>query len=232
MNESHDLPSEFLNKEYAHSYMEDFLNASIATQIKVLREQQGWSKADLAARAEMPCHQVTAMENVNYSSWSLRALRKLAKAFDLRLKIAFETFSSGIMEVDRFGRTAFQRSPRTSDLAVNYEDPEPPKLEATVSEWLASRSDQIRGDTERLDDLYSIHLPVRTYDVLKIEALQPSVAGNRSSGLSTDAVTFAENRIAGVQQGTFSQHQTATSAIAGSARTISHQATYVAASQR
>lgn len=35
------LKHEFADEEYRHSYAESFLNSSIATQIKVLREQNG-----------------------------------------------------------------------------------------------------------------------------------------------------------------------------------------------
>ena len=44
------LKHEFADEEYRHSYAESFLNSSIATQIKVLREQRKWRQADLARK--------------------------------------------------------------------------------------------------------------------------------------------------------------------------------------
>ncbi len=111
------LYSEFLDEEYAHSYMEETLNAYIATQIKVLREQRGWTQADLAERAEMKQARISVLENVDYSSWSINTLRRLARAFDLRLKVSFETFSSGVTEIGLFGRRALERVGRVADLS-------------------------------------------------------------------------------------------------------------------
>ena len=36
------------DKEYRHGYADENLNATIATQIKVLREQREWKQEDLA----------------------------------------------------------------------------------------------------------------------------------------------------------------------------------------
>jgi len=43
----------FKDKEYRHGYVDDFLNTSIATQIKVLRERRDWSQEELADKAGM-----------------------------------------------------------------------------------------------------------------------------------------------------------------------------------
>ena len=96
----------FKSKEYRHAYVDEFLNVSIATQIKVLREQRGreWSQKDLADKVGMKQPRISVMENVNYSSWSINTLRKLAKAFDLTLRVSFESFGERIKEIDQFNR--------------------------------------------------------------------------------------------------------------------------------
>jgi transcriptional regulator with XRE-family HTH domain len=88
------LKRDFKDPEYRHIYDEGFLNSSLATQLKVLREERGWTQAALAEQAGMNQSRVSELEDVNFNSWTIRTLRKLARAFDLRLKISFEEFGT------------------------------------------------------------------------------------------------------------------------------------------
>lgn len=103
--------NEFQDKETRHIYLEDFQNSYIATQIKVLREQRGWTQAELAEKAGMKQERISVLEDVNYSSWTLSALRRLARAFDLRIKLAFEDFDSFLKEFTTFNRKELERKP-------------------------------------------------------------------------------------------------------------------------
>lgn len=103
------LKQGFKNKDYRHGYADEFLNSSIATQIKVLREQHGWSQKELAKHAQMKQPRISVMENVNYSSWSINILRKLAEAFDLTLCVSFESFGKRLADIERFSREALER---------------------------------------------------------------------------------------------------------------------------
>jgi transcriptional regulator with XRE-family HTH domain len=98
------LKQEFVDKIYRHSYAEEFLNSSIATQIKVLREQRKWRQADLAVAAEMKQSVISRLENVNYSSWSIKSLQKLAEAFDVVLTVKFERFRNLVLDAQDFSR--------------------------------------------------------------------------------------------------------------------------------
>jgi len=96
------------DKEYRHAYADERLNAMIATQIKVLREQRGWRQEDLAEEAEMHQPMISRYENVNYSSWSIKTLKQLAFAFDVVLQVKFESFGEMAGAVDRFSRESLQ----------------------------------------------------------------------------------------------------------------------------
>jgi transcriptional regulator with XRE-family HTH domain len=98
------LKQEFVDKIYRHSYAEEFLNSSIATQIKVLREQRKWRQSDLAVAAEMKQSVISRLENVNYSSWSITSLKKLAEAFDVVLTVKFERFKDLVLDAQDFSR--------------------------------------------------------------------------------------------------------------------------------
>jgi transcriptional regulator with XRE-family HTH domain len=108
---------EFQDKETRHIYVDEFLNAKIATQIKALREQRGWTQAELAEKASMKQERISVLEDVNYSAWTLNVLRRLAEAFDLRISLTFEDFGSFLSEFADFGRTALERKSFKDDPA-------------------------------------------------------------------------------------------------------------------
>lgn len=97
------------DKEYRHGYVDEFLNAYIATQIKVLREQRNLTQQQLAELAGMKQERISVLENVNYSSWSLSTLRRIAEAYDLTLNVSFEDFGKRLRDIDRFGRESLER---------------------------------------------------------------------------------------------------------------------------
>lgn len=110
---------EFKDHEFAHAYFDEFLNTYIATQLKVLREQRNLKQEELAEVAGMAQGRISIMENVNYSSWTVNTLRRLAKALGVRLKVSFETFSSGLVEMRSFNAKNLMRSSLKEELE-NY----------------------------------------------------------------------------------------------------------------
>lgn len=110
------LASEFKDKEYAHAYLEEFSNMEIAAQIKALREQRGLTQKQLAELAGMKQERVSTQEDVNYDAWTAKTLRKLARAFDVDIKISFETVTSRILDIDKLSKKELERDSRTADL--------------------------------------------------------------------------------------------------------------------
>lgn len=110
------LVSEFADKEYAHAYIEEFSNMAIAAQIKVLRDQRGWTQKQLAEAANMKQERICALEDVDYDAWTIKTLRKLAKAFDLTIKVSFEKFSSAILDISNINSETLKRTSRENDL--------------------------------------------------------------------------------------------------------------------
>lgn len=110
------LVTEFDDKEYAHAYMEDFSNMAIAAQIKTLREQRGWTQKELAKFSGMKQERICTLEDIDYNAWTIKTLRKLAKAFDLTVKLSFEKFSNGILDVTKINAETLKRTSRQEDL--------------------------------------------------------------------------------------------------------------------
>ena len=104
-----ELLTDFLDKDYAHGYIDEFLNTEIATQIRVLREQQGLSQETLAELAGMKQSRISLLEDVYYDSWSIKTLKTLAEALDVTLKVCFESFTDRIEDVLNLSRESLQR---------------------------------------------------------------------------------------------------------------------------
>jgi transcriptional regulator with XRE-family HTH domain len=96
------------DKEYRHAYAEEELNATIGTQIKVLREQRGLTQEALAREAGMKQSMICRYEDVNYSSWSISTLKKLARAFDVWLEVRFRSFADLVAATEAFSREELQ----------------------------------------------------------------------------------------------------------------------------
>lgn len=78
---------EFEDAAYRVAYSESMLDSSVATQIKVVREQRDYTQQQLAERAGMLQSRISTMEDVNYSSWSVKTLKRLAAALDCALDV-------------------------------------------------------------------------------------------------------------------------------------------------
>ncbi|MEX0999301.1 MAG: helix-turn-helix domain-containing protein [Thermodesulfobacteriota bacterium] len=150
------LRNEFQDKEYAHAFVDSFLNASIATQIKVLREERGWTQKKLADKTGMEQSRISLLENVNYNKWSISTLLKLKDAFDVTLTVSFDTFSEKIEDIVKFSRENLETKSREYDLAL--EDKE-------------AQIDQIPINVLRIAD----------YDGIRVENNEAISSGSRPS---------------------------------------------------
>ena len=109
------LRTYFRDKETRHYYIDEFLNEYLATQIKVLREQRGWSQEELAERANLSISHIDTLEDVNHWSWDIEVLKTLAEAFDVPLKVSYATFGDMLKEIEVFGRKSLERVPFEED---------------------------------------------------------------------------------------------------------------------
>jgi len=107
---------QFRDEELAHAHVDDFLNIYIATQLRVLREQRGQTQTKLAELAGMEQPRISVMEDIDYNSWSISTLKKLARAFDVSLKVSFESFDTLIADTGNFSEGSLMRDTRAEAL--------------------------------------------------------------------------------------------------------------------
>jgi transcriptional regulator with XRE-family HTH domain len=109
------LKGDFQDKDYRHVYTNGFIDSKIATQIKVLREQRRWTQEVLAHETKMRQARISALEDVNYSSWSLSTLRRFARAFDLYIDVEFKEFGTLRRQFEELDRQHLSRRPFADD---------------------------------------------------------------------------------------------------------------------
>ena len=109
------LKSDFQDTETRHVYVDEFLNYSLATQIQVLREQRRWSPQYLAETANLSCSNVEDLEDVSYSSWAIDSLKRLARVFDVVLKVSFVSFGERLKDIDQLSRESLECLPFDND---------------------------------------------------------------------------------------------------------------------
>jgi len=126
------LRESFQDEEARYAYAESYLNASIAAQIKELRGEM--SQQDLADRIGTKQSGVSRIENANYSSWSIETLRKLARAFHLRLRISFEEFGTLIPEIENFKDDILKRKRFEDDPVFAKQESKEPDKDAAAEE--------------------------------------------------------------------------------------------------
>lgn len=90
------LKQKLTNKEYRDIYMDEQIRSWIARQIRVLREQRGWSQKELAERAGKPQSVISRLEDPDYGKVSLQTLLEMRSAFDVGLCVRFVDFGSAI----------------------------------------------------------------------------------------------------------------------------------------
>ncbi|MGC2111096.1 MAG: helix-turn-helix transcriptional regulator [Candidatus Korobacteraceae bacterium] len=104
------LRESFDDEDYRNSYSESFMNSYVAAQIKTLREEYPLTQAELAEKIGTQQPGVARLENVNYSSWKVETLRKIARALNVRLRITFEEFGTLLGDIEGFNRERLLRA--------------------------------------------------------------------------------------------------------------------------
>jgi transcriptional regulator with XRE-family HTH domain len=128
------LKTEFQDEDYRYAYDEEFSNSRMATQIKVIREQRKLKQAELADLAEMKQSRISALEDINYNSWSISTLRRLAKALGVRLVFGFEGWGELLPEIEGFGRKSLEKPKFEDDPAFKGEAAEVESEDVRVQE--------------------------------------------------------------------------------------------------
>lgn len=81
------------NKNARVAYVEAELANGIAHQIRILREQRGWTQTQLARKLKTTQAAVSRLENASYGRHSLKTLLQVGAAFDVGMFLRYMPFS-------------------------------------------------------------------------------------------------------------------------------------------
>lgn len=110
------LYEEFKDKEYAHVYMDSYLIDRISTQIYQLRIQRGWTQQQLSELSGIAQERISLLESGDFSSITMKTLKKLASAFDVAISIKFESFAEMIEDFIDLSETTLRVDSRPESL--------------------------------------------------------------------------------------------------------------------
>jgi transcriptional regulator with XRE-family HTH domain len=103
------LREQFKNKEFRESFATEHLNASIALQLTVIREQRGLKQEKLAELAGTKQAGISRLESAEYGRWNVQTLRDIAHLLGCRLRVSLETFGSLLDEAEQLSRSSLER---------------------------------------------------------------------------------------------------------------------------
>lgn len=92
-NKQRDLMEKLKDESYRHEFVESNLEIGLAMQIRRLREERGWTQAELASKTGKKQSVISQLEDHDYGSYTLKTLKTLAKSYDVGLSVRFVAFS-------------------------------------------------------------------------------------------------------------------------------------------
>jgi transcriptional regulator with XRE-family HTH domain len=98
------------NEDSRYAYADTVVNSLVSAQIKALREDRDFSQQKLAELVGTKQSGISRLEKADYSEWKIETLRKLARAFGVRLRVSFDEF--GTLPPDVGGFTKEKLCPR------------------------------------------------------------------------------------------------------------------------
>jgi len=104
-----ELREDLKDEEFRHAYAEESLNLRIASQLRVIREGQKMTQEELGGKIGTKQAGIARLESADYASWSIKTLKKMARAFDLRLDVSFEEFGTLWQDVESATRKGLHR---------------------------------------------------------------------------------------------------------------------------
>ena len=141
-------------------FVETEIETGTAIQVHALREQEGWTQAELADRAGMRQARISLLESLDYEgSVNVKTLVKLAAAFDVALMVRFVPFSELVDWATNLSDERLAVPKYTNDTRLHAMVDESPVTTQFEREWIPTSSICIqdvlfysRTSVEEIDD--------------------------------------------------------------------------------
>lgn len=97
------LKNDFEDPDARYAYADSVVNAFVSAQIKALREDRGLTQEKLAELIGTKQSGISRLQKADYGAWKIETLRRIARAFGVRLRLGFEEFGTILEEIGNFG---------------------------------------------------------------------------------------------------------------------------------
>src|SRR5262245_13462252 len=92
------LLEKLAQKAYRDTYVADHVRGGIASQIRGLRDDRGWTQGELSRLLGKPQSVVSRLEDTSYGKVTIQTLLGVAAAFDVALQVRFISYSSFLQQ--------------------------------------------------------------------------------------------------------------------------------------
>jgi transcriptional regulator with XRE-family HTH domain len=126
-------PRMITDEDYRYAVIKAFSEVHIAKQLKVLREnrKEPLTQRQLAEKADMKQSRISELEGMDYSSWSISTLQRLARALGVGFEYSFTRWSELVPKiVSGLGRETLLAPSFEDELAFHLSAHEPAPLAA------------------------------------------------------------------------------------------------------
>lgn len=93
VDEREALIASLQDKARRHRLSSALIKRGIAEQIREMRDERGWTQAELARASDKVQETISRLENPNYGNYTINTLARIAAAFDVALFVRFGPFS-------------------------------------------------------------------------------------------------------------------------------------------
>jgi transcriptional regulator with XRE-family HTH domain len=136
------LLQSFRDPEYRHEFVNERLRASVALQIRGLRQARGMTQKELGDAIGMAQTWVSKLENPDYGKTTVATLLRLADAFDTDLEIKFGPFSRALDSLRIQGREYFTVPSFDEEFSLEVLAPEDLRRVKAIEDRLRPRETQ------------------------------------------------------------------------------------------
>jgi transcriptional regulator with XRE-family HTH domain len=119
------LRKDFESEDSRYAYADNLVNTFVSAQIKALRERGNLSQEELAELIGTKQSGISRLERADYSAWKIETLRRLARAFGVRVRISFDEFGSLLADISGFSKEKLTPRKFEDDLVFGRQRQEP-----------------------------------------------------------------------------------------------------------
>lgn len=175
------LLESFRDPEYRHAFVNERLRASVALQIRALRQARTMTQKELGDAIGMAQTWVSKLENPDYGKMTVATLLRLAEAFDTDLEVKFRPFSETLDSLPTQGSEYFAVSSFNEEFGFERLAPEDVDKVRAIEDRLKAAGRKTAVDEARYSQGRTDLIPQRKSPAWAASILQEQYGSQQGS---------------------------------------------------